>query len=156
MGPALFGKAPEELEPLNEALARAALETRAIEYSTAVIALQRYARRVASFWEDVDVVLTPTLAKLPVPIGWVFEPEDPWEQFARGAELHAVHAGAQRDGPAGRVGAVRGGRRAPDRHPADRAGRRGGDADPARGAARGGSAVGRPAAARVGGGVTVT
>ena len=52
-----------------------------------MIALQRYARRVASFWNDVDVVLTPTLAKLPVPIGWVFEPDDPWEQYARGAEF---------------------------------------------------------------------
>ena len=32
-------------------------------------------------------MLTPTLAKLPVPIGWIFEPEDPWEQFARGGEF---------------------------------------------------------------------
>jgi amidase len=24
---------------------------------------------------------------LPVPVGWVFEPEDPWEQFARGGEF---------------------------------------------------------------------
>ena len=32
-------------------------------------------------------MLTPGLAKLPVPIGWVFEPDDPWEQFARGGEF---------------------------------------------------------------------
>jgi amidase len=32
-------------------------------------------------------VLTPTLAKTPVPIGWIFEPEDPWEQFDRGGEF---------------------------------------------------------------------
>jgi amidase len=87
MGPALVGKPPEELEPLNEALARAAHETPALEYAGAAIALQRYARRVAAFWAEVDVVLTPTLAKLPVPIGWVFEPDDPWEQYARGAEF---------------------------------------------------------------------
>jgi amidase len=43
-----------------------------------------HARRVLAFWSDVDVVLTPTLAKLPVPIGWIFEPDDPWEQFERG------------------------------------------------------------------------
>ena len=36
------------------------------------------------FWADVDVVLTPGLAKLPVEIGWVFEPDDPWEQYRRG------------------------------------------------------------------------
>ena len=55
--------------------------------SQAVTALQRLARRVVAFWDDVDVVLTPTLALLPVPIGWVFEPDDPWEQFWRGAEF---------------------------------------------------------------------
>ena len=43
-----------------------------------------HARRVVAFWNDVDVVLTPTLAKLPVPIGWIFEPDDPWQQFERG------------------------------------------------------------------------
>jgi amidase len=45
------------------------------------------ARRIVSFWDDVDVVLTPGLGKLPVPIGWVFEPDDPWEQFRRGGEF---------------------------------------------------------------------
>jgi amidase len=30
-------------------------------------------------------VLTPTLARPPVPVGWVGEPDDPWEQFARAA-----------------------------------------------------------------------
>ena len=46
-----------------------------------------HARRIVAFWDDVDVVLTPALAKLPVPVGWVFEPDDPWEQFARGGEF---------------------------------------------------------------------
>ena len=32
-------------------------------------------------------MLTPGLAKLPVPIGWIFEPDDPWEQFRRGGEF---------------------------------------------------------------------
>ncbi len=45
------------------------------------------ARRVVAFWNDVDLVLTPGLGKLPVPIGWVFEPDDPWEQFRRGGEF---------------------------------------------------------------------
>ena len=56
-------------------------------FAQSVGALQRLARRVVAFWDDVDVVLTPGLAKLPVPIGWVFEPDDPWEQFIRGAEF---------------------------------------------------------------------
>jgi amidase len=36
----------------------------------AVAALQRLARRIVSFWSEFDVVLTPTLALPPVPIGW--------------------------------------------------------------------------------------
>ena len=87
IGPALYGVPLDQLEPLNSALAEAALETTALDYVGAVLGLQRYARRVAAFWEDVDVLLTPTLAKLPVPIGWVFEPEEPWDQFRRAAEF---------------------------------------------------------------------
>jgi len=75
------------LMPINRALAEAALETSSVVFAQAVGALQRAARRIVAFWDDVDVVLTPALAKLPVPIGWVFEPTDPWEQFARGGEF---------------------------------------------------------------------
>jgi Asp-tRNA(Asn)/Glu-tRNA(Gln) amidotransferase A subunit family amidase len=38
-------------------------------------------------WDVFDVVLTPTLALRPVPIGWTLEPDDPWEQFDRGARF---------------------------------------------------------------------
>jgi amidase len=40
-----------------------------------------------SFWDGVDVVVTPTLAKLPVPIGWVFASDDPWDHYRRAAEF---------------------------------------------------------------------
>jgi amidase len=84
--PALYPVRDETLlMPLNRALAGAARETSSVSYAHAVTSLQRAARRVISFWDDVDVVLTPALAKLPVPVGWIFEPDDPWEQFARGA-----------------------------------------------------------------------
>jgi amidase len=78
---------PSLLTPLNRAQHERAHATSSVEYAQSVAALQRHGRRVVAFWDDVDVVLTPTLAKLPVPIGWVFEPEDPWEQFARGGEF---------------------------------------------------------------------
>jgi amidase len=87
MGPAMYGVDPAQLEPLNRALAEAAHETTALQYASAVVELQRYARRVAAFWTDVDVVVTPALGKLPVAVGWVFEPDDPWEQFRRGGEF---------------------------------------------------------------------
>jgi amidase len=88
VGPALYPVAdPALMEPLNQALAAAAYENSSVDYARSVIALQRMARTVVEFWNDVDLVLTPGLAKLPVPIGWIFEPEDPWEQFNRGGEF---------------------------------------------------------------------
>jgi amidase len=86
--PALYPvEDPSQLTPLNRAQYERAHATSSVDYALAVAALQRHARRVVGFWADADVVLTPALAKLPVPIGWVLEPEDPWEQFARGAEF---------------------------------------------------------------------
>jgi amidase len=75
------------LTPLNRALAATARETSSVTYAHAVGALQRAARRIVAFWADVDIVLTPSLAMLPVPIGWIFEPDDPWEQFLRGGQF---------------------------------------------------------------------
>jgi amidase len=86
--PALYPVEDESrLMPLNRYLGERARATSSVEYAQAVIALQAAARRIVAFWNDVDVVLTPGLAKVPVPIGWVFEPDDPWEQFERGAEF---------------------------------------------------------------------
>jgi amidase len=76
-----------QLMPINRELARAARETSSVDFAHAVGALQRAARRIVAFWDDVDVVLTPGLAMLPVPVGWVFELDDPWEQFARGGQF---------------------------------------------------------------------
>jgi amidase len=88
VGPAMYPVPdPELLEPLNRALAATAHETSSVVFARSVVALQGLARRIVEFWNDVDVVLTPGLAKLPVPIGWVFEPDDPWEQFDRGGEF---------------------------------------------------------------------
>ncbi|HEV8103509.1 MAG TPA: amidase [Gaiellaceae bacterium] len=88
LSPALYPVSdPALLMPINRALAAAALDTSSVVFAQAVGALQRASRRIVAFWDDVDVVLTPALAKLPVPIGWVFEPADPWEQFARGGEF---------------------------------------------------------------------
>jgi amidase len=88
VGPAMFPVSDLALlEPLNRALAEAAHETSSVVFAQAVAGLQRMARRIVAFWDDVDIVVTPGLGKLPVPIGWVFEPDDPWEQFRRGGEF---------------------------------------------------------------------
>jgi amidase len=86
--PALYPVQDEsQLMPINQELARTARETSSVVFAQAVGALQRAARRIVAFWDRVDVVLTPGLAMLPVPVGWVFEPSDPWEQFERGGQF---------------------------------------------------------------------
>jgi len=73
------------LEPINRALAEQARATPSPDYVAAVISLQGVVRRVVAFWAEVDVVLTPTLALPPVPIGWTWEDTDgdPLQAFAR-------------------------------------------------------------------------
>ncbi len=86
--PALYPVKDESLlMPINRGLAQTAREQSSVAYAQAVGALLRAARRIVPFWAEFDVVLTPGLAKLPVPIGWVFEPDDPWDQFNRGGEF---------------------------------------------------------------------
>jgi amidase len=69
VGPAIYVPDPETLEPLNRAFAEAAHATTSVEYVRASISLRDLARRVVAFWEDYDLLLTPTLAQLPLPIG---------------------------------------------------------------------------------------
>ncbi len=75
------------LTPLNRALAEAAEATPSHVYELANLRLQAFARTIVAFCLDYDAVLTPGLARPPVPIGWVFEPDDPWDQFRRGGEF---------------------------------------------------------------------
>ncbi len=78
---------PSLLSPLNQTFLRAAAETPSTVYGAAVARLQMRARKIASFWSDYDLLLTPTLALPPVPVGWETEPEDPWEQFDRAVQF---------------------------------------------------------------------
>lgn len=81
--PALFPVPEEDMEPINRALLRAALELSSADYVRAVTTLHAFARKVVAFWDDYDLLLTPTLALPPVPIGWLFEDDDPWMQLTR-------------------------------------------------------------------------
>ena len=88
VGPALL-PVPDVslLTPLNRGLVESARSTSAADYARAVARLQAVARRVVSFWDAADVVLTPTLALPPVPVGWQEEVEGPIEQLLRNAEF---------------------------------------------------------------------
>ncbi len=86
--PALYPVQDEsQMMPINQYLAQEARSTSSVAFAQAVGALQRAARRIVAFWDEVDIVLTPGLARLPVPIGWIFEPDEPWEQFERGGQF---------------------------------------------------------------------
>jgi amidase len=84
-GPASMGIDFELLEPINRALAEDAVATPSPSMTTSVYRLQAAARRIVAFWDDVDVLVTPTLALPPVAIGWTFEDTDgdPRAAFAR-------------------------------------------------------------------------
>lgn len=51
-------------------------------YAEALMAMQAVGRRIARAVDGYDAVLTPTLAKLPVPVGALRNDEEPWEDFA--------------------------------------------------------------------------
>jgi amidase len=71
------------LTPLNRGLVESACASTAADYARAVVRLQAVARRTVEFWQEFDVVLTPTLALPPVPIGWQEEVEGAIEQLLR-------------------------------------------------------------------------
>lgn len=82
--PALYPIAdPTELSPLNQWYLEGAMATTSPVYAGAIGRLQLRARRIAALWADYDLLLTPTLAMPPVPVGWDTEPDDPREQFDR-------------------------------------------------------------------------
>jgi amidase len=87
VGPALHPVDEALLTPLNRGLVESARTSSAAEYGRAVAWLQALARRVVTFWNDADVVLTPTLALPPVPIGWQEAVEGPIEQLLRNTEF---------------------------------------------------------------------
>jgi amidase len=71
------------LTPLNRELVESAQAASAADYARTVARLQAYARRVVAFWRDHDLVLTPTLAMPPVPIGWQEAADGAVEQLLR-------------------------------------------------------------------------
>ena len=72
-----------KVEPVNQALAEAGDMTSSRDYVKAILELQRLTRAAVAMWDEVDVVAMPTAALPPVEIGWIREPEDPWEQLIR-------------------------------------------------------------------------
>ena len=87
VGPALHPVDEALMTPLNRGLAESARRTTAADYGRAVASMQMLARRIVAFWNDCDVVLTPTLALPPVRIGWQEAVAGPIEQLLRNTEF---------------------------------------------------------------------
>jgi amidase len=88
VGPALYPiPDPSVLSSLNRTFLTASAQTSSGVYAAAVSRLQLRARKIVSLWSRYDLLLTPTLALPPVPVGWESEPDDPWEQFDRAARF---------------------------------------------------------------------
>lgn len=84
-----LGREPRdgELEPLTLAAAHSSEGASATDYAAAVFALQALARRIAPFFVAYDLLLTPTLAQPPLPLGALRDQSDPY----------AVHRSKVRD-----------------------------------------------------------
>jgi amidase len=76
VGPAAMGIDFDLLEPINRALAEEAVATTSPDMTVSVYRLQAFVRALTALWDEVDVLVTPTLALPPVPIGWTFEDTD--------------------------------------------------------------------------------
>jgi amidase len=70
-GTRLAGRDPEEdeIEPLSRALWERAKATPSIAYLGAVAQMQAMARSIVAFFADYDLLVTPSLAERPLPIG---------------------------------------------------------------------------------------
>jgi amidase len=75
---------PEQLEPLTWALYEMGRQQSASSYLLSLTFLQRVARGIAQFFKKYDLLLTPTLAEPPVPLG-TFDspPENPLQGLRR-------------------------------------------------------------------------
>jgi amidase len=81
--PGMRGRPRELFEPMNQVLIDAAGELGAVEYVNATQSLRGWARRVVAFWREYDLVLTPTLAQPPPPVGALMDESDPWGNFEK-------------------------------------------------------------------------
>ena len=73
----------QELRPLTRWLRERGRAASAVELTRALAALQLASRTAVTATAAYDVVLTPTLAQLPAPVGWFQEAGDPRAEFDR-------------------------------------------------------------------------
>ncbi|MDQ1521852.1 MAG: amidase, partial [Actinomycetota bacterium] len=75
----------DDVEPLTWSLAEMGRATSAVELLEAYHALNDFTVATAGWWEDHDLLLSPTLGQAPVPLGTFHTPEEPLLGFVRAA-----------------------------------------------------------------------
>jgi len=82
---------PDDVEPLTAALAEAGRTVPAAQYGLAIQAMEQMTRQAAAWWADgFELLLTPTLAEPPLPLGsFDARPDDPMFGFTRSAGFAA-------------------------------------------------------------------
>jgi amidase len=63
-----------DLEPDNLALAAIGREISGAQYVASMISVHQWCRRVVAWWTEFDLLVTPTIATPPPPIGYLSEP----------------------------------------------------------------------------------
>ncbi|HWW44032.1 MAG TPA: amidase [Acidimicrobiia bacterium] len=74
---------PDDIEPWNATLGEAGRAVPAPMYVAAIEKAQRWARRVAAWWTDHDLLLTPTVTAPTPPLGYVGPTAELTDMFSR-------------------------------------------------------------------------
>ncbi|CAB3871366.1 6-aminohexanoate-cyclic-dimer hydrolase [Achromobacter aegrifaciens] len=79
-----------DIEPINWEYYKLGKGLSAVQYVRALENLHRWSRDVESWWNDYDLLITPTVCSLPPPHGAFRPTDDPWDPFRKGAEISAM------------------------------------------------------------------
>ena len=90
-----------ELEPMNRVQAEFAKHFTAVDYALALSGVAQYRRTMQSWWhEGWDLLLTPTVAELPLKLGTIVnDPDEPDVTDAARGRIRAVHSPVQHQRP---------------------------------------------------------
>ena len=90
-------RAPRDVEPLTWALAERGRAISAAEHLANLEGVHAFGRRLAAWWESgFDLLLTPTQAEPPPPLGYLSStPEEPLRAFMRVGAVRRLHAAVQ-------------------------------------------------------------
>ncbi|MBB1602811.1 hypothetical protein A9977_22545 [Variovorax sp. UMC13] len=79
-----------DVEPLNWVYLKDGQTYNAVQYVRALERLHAWSRDVESWWNDYDILVTPTVCELPPPLGAFRTTDDPWAPFHKGKVISAM------------------------------------------------------------------